>query len=53
MASQFSALPGLAFVYRASPTTRLYHRRCRNGQRRRHTNVRPTGCGSAESGPVP
>jgi len=37
----------------ASRITLLHRRRCRNGQRRRLTNLRPTTSGSAGSSPVP
>ena len=36
-----------------SRITLLHRRRCRNGQRRRFTNLRPTTSGSAGSRPVP
>ena len=37
----------------ATRITLLHRRRCRNGQRRRLTNLRPTTSGSAGSRPVP
>jgi hypothetical protein len=46
-------LPWTAPVHLASRITLLHRRRCRDGQRRRLTNLRPTTSGSAGSRPVP